>query len=255
MVDILGKISNFISGNYKFQHTGLIINKKNKQIVKKNLKILLKNVTNFLDKHNIEYVLSDGTLLGAYRNNSFTTCDDDIDMRINSKHWDKLKKVIKEKNNITQQNLIWYGPGNCPDDNCYQVEIKDLNLDKANHIHLDIVNAKFDDNSILNNVWSNEDHLFSKKLDKILLEGDYYSCPNKNMIEKHLISRYGKTWKIPQGPYKKYVKIVNAILIPILILLLYFSIKKQNPIFIILFLFLLVIVYKYNMNNRDKILQ
>jgi hypothetical protein len=251
MVDILATISNFIDGKYKFQHTGLIINKKNKQIINQSLKFLLKNVTNLLDKHDIEYVISDGTLLGAYRNNKFIPWDDDIDIRVNPKHWNKLKRIIKEKNNITHNKLNWIGPGNCPGDNCYQVEIKDLDLGKTtDSLHVDVVNAEY-----TSNVWSKAAYLFSEKLDKILLEGDYYSCPNKKSIEKNLELLYGKTWKIPQGPYKKYIKIVNAILIPILILLLYFSIKKQNPIFIILFLFLLVIVYKYNRNNRDKIIQ
>ena len=47
-------------------------------------------------KENIEFFIQDGALLGAYRNGGFIPWDDDIDVGMMRKDYEKLKKYLKE---------------------------------------------------------------------------------------------------------------------------------------------------------------
>ncbi len=71
----------------------LFYNPKN---VKKALK-MLKIVTETLERHNIEYYLDFGTLLGAVREKGFIKWDHDLDISlVNPKDFNKIPKILKE---------------------------------------------------------------------------------------------------------------------------------------------------------------
>ena len=57
---------------------------------------LLKDVAFILKKHNIEYFIDGGTLLGATRNNVIIPHDDDIDIGMNPSDFNKMLKVQKD---------------------------------------------------------------------------------------------------------------------------------------------------------------
>jgi lipopolysaccharide cholinephosphotransferase len=81
----------------------------NKEILKK---ILLENLIDFHDfciKHNLTYYLCGGTLIGAIRHNGFIPWDDDIDVMMPRKDYDKLIDVFS-----SQKSLELVGYHNTP---------------------------------------------------------------------------------------------------------------------------------------------
>jgi len=59
---------------------------------------MLKDVTDLLDKHNIEYWLEGGTLLGIIRENRLLPWDNDMDISIKEEYSEKLFSVINQLN-------------------------------------------------------------------------------------------------------------------------------------------------------------
>lgn len=82
------------------------------EIIQKERKYFLFKVADILDKNNIEFFLSFGTLLGAIREQNFIEYDNDIDIGFrknyfsdNSKLW---KKIIRELNEYKiTPNVVW----------------------------------------------------------------------------------------------------------------------------------------------------
>ncbi len=63
---------------------------KQKQLLK-----LLKEIDTICRKNDIEYFTASGTLIGALRHKGFIPWDDDIDIYMTRKNWDRLKAVAK----------------------------------------------------------------------------------------------------------------------------------------------------------------
>lgn len=61
--------------------------------------LCIKYVTEFLEKHNIDYCISDGTLLGCIRHNGIIPWDSDFDIMIFRDGYFKLKKLMKDFRN------------------------------------------------------------------------------------------------------------------------------------------------------------
>ena len=57
---------------------------------------MLKDVTTLLEKHDIEYWLEGGTLLGVVRENRLLPWDNDMDISVTEEYYDKLIEVVKE---------------------------------------------------------------------------------------------------------------------------------------------------------------
>ena len=73
------------------------------------LNILLK-VTEFLDANNIHYCLCGGTLLGAVRHGGFIPWDDDIDVLMFRKDFEKLRDIVKEQRPLLD-GVVFHLPG------------------------------------------------------------------------------------------------------------------------------------------------
>jgi hypothetical protein len=91
-------INSLKNGYIKKKHTILNV-PLNKKTCKENLEILAK----ILNDNNITFWLSEGTALGAIRQGDFIDYDDDVDIGIWYKDYDKFKKLIPliKKNDMT----------------------------------------------------------------------------------------------------------------------------------------------------------
>lgn len=72
--------------------------------------LCVKYVTKFLEKHNIDYCISDGTLLGCIRHNGIIPWDSDFDIMIFKDGYFKLKRLLNEFEN-ENFNIINMIPG------------------------------------------------------------------------------------------------------------------------------------------------
>lgn len=66
---------------------------------------ILKKFKDFAQKNNIEYYLCGGTLLGAIRHKGFIPWDDDIDICIPRKSYDRLIELVKDNRYIDDTSL------------------------------------------------------------------------------------------------------------------------------------------------------
>lgn len=93
------------------------INKSNmKELTTEELKEVQLNILDYVDafcrKHNIEYTIAFGTLLGAARHGGFIPWDDDIDIQLLRSEYDKLTQLWNEKKNDHPFELVNIESGN-----------------------------------------------------------------------------------------------------------------------------------------------
>lgn len=68
---------------------------------------ILVYIANICEQNNIRYYLMYGTLLGAVRHKGFIPWDDDIDISIPRKDYEKLKQILKNENNRIYTLVSW----------------------------------------------------------------------------------------------------------------------------------------------------
>ena len=96
-------------------------------------KHLLGLMVNIMNRYNITYILSDGTLLGSYLYHDMLPWDDDIDIRVAYKDYPKLKQFVY-KNPSIKKYLAFHGWGD--------VDSNEFNDDNLNTIYSDIETHK-----------------------------------------------------------------------------------------------------------------
>lgn len=82
---------------------------------------ILKTVTDLCDKHDIEYFIIGGTLLGAVRHRGFIPWDDDIDIGMNRNEYDRFISLMPE---ILPDDLFMQSPLTEKDDPFPYVKIR-----------------------------------------------------------------------------------------------------------------------------------
>ena len=185
---------------------------------------LLKNVTDILEKENIDYYLDFGTLLGAIRDKRLIPWDNDLDITIlNSKDFKKiplvLKKIEKEFGYSTktitfkESNLrrkkknrkIYYEDLEFTnEDNFQQAKIKKKRLFGLYYVRLDLF-FKYEKDNFYNFVADGKKYQIETKylkdgLTKIEFYGNEFYVPKE--YKEYLTAVYGN-WKKPDESWTK----------------------------------------------------
>lgn len=158
----------------------------NKESLNKTLMFIIK----LLNENNFDnWFIAYGTLLGIVRENSCIENDDDIDIMIDNKHYDKLKKLL-----ISKGLEIEYG---------YNIRnSKDILKTKGNKdlVTMDFYMAKLDNDGNFHDNWEKVTWTNCFNSENTLIE--YIWNENKlylpNNYEKKLYNRYGNDWKTPK---------------------------------------------------------
>ena len=135
--DIKRCSENMLSPNYRYE----LLGKDTPICCATNLYTILKDLIQFFEKHNIEYFISFGTLLGAKRHGGMIPWDTDIDVVIPEY---EQKKVF----DLLQQEYIKQYDISIDEYKGMVGDIIRVNYSKINHLHADIFIYKHIDNNI-----------------------------------------------------------------------------------------------------------
>ena len=164
----------------------------------KTFKITLEDIDDILNQNNIEYTLSCGTALGAYREHKFIEHDHDIDLRIN-KNLEKISKIITDSNKFTLARFL---PKDEPLRNASEITLKH----KKTGINVDIFKVIKKNNKYI--IYTYGSICNTKPNRRCEFENSIYKIVNINFMGriykipefKYIIESYGKDWNTP----KKY---------------------------------------------------
>lgn len=142
---------------------------------------------------NINYRISDGTILGIYRNGEFIAHDNDIDVEIiDDNKVASIEKAFKKRKMILGRKVI------------YKNKLQQLIYYTNENIIFDIVIWHLNENDGKLYNYSERDYervqdakFFQKdKMEFIEFKGNKYPMPSP--IEEWLEMRYGTDWRIPK---------------------------------------------------------
>ncbi|MCB4742675.1 MAG: LicD family protein [Sulfurovum sp.] len=173
--------SNRKSPNFRFD----LLGKNAPKCCVTNLYHLLKDITELFDKHNIEYQLCCGTLLGAFRHKGFIPWDTDVDLLVPESKKKEILNILSDKFNRQ------YYVEEERDDSIVGSLIK-VHISKINSLHVDLYTyiQKNDEFIYAHNRKFKVENVYP--LQKITFYNLKLSAP-KN-IEEQLIVLYGKDY-------------------------------------------------------------
>ena len=167
---------------------------------------MLKDITDLLDKNNIEYWLEGGTLLGIIRENRLLPWDNDMDISIKEEEYSKLLDIIKKLNYI-----VWFkefDKDDAPFEKGKKRLIKIRNrkfLFFRGEVALDIFIKFKKDNEYFWQVGKKKksvDAKYYEELIKYSFDSKEYLVPK--LYEEYLTYRYGD-WKTPVKEWNTYI--------------------------------------------------
>lgn len=153
---------------------------------------LLKEFKRICDKHNIEYWLDYGSLLGAQRHGGFVPWDDDLDVSMDKENLDKFKNIVDEEINpkykfkfyITCYNRLLFS-----EDNGAFIDIYEYSSNNSRYRLND------DKPGFLSDIYSTPYNILFP-LKSIKFEDTYVKCPND--IDTYLRIKYGNYELLPK---------------------------------------------------------
>ena len=157
--------------------------------------IIMQACCGVLNDLNINYRVSDGTILGLYRAGEFIAHDNDIDVEV----LDVNDKTIEDIDKVFQSNGMKLGRKVI-----YKGELQQLVYYTSSKVIFDIVvwHSSNEEDKIYN--YSERDYervqdakyFQKKKLEHIEFKSNLYPMPTP--VEDWLEMRYGKDWRIPK---------------------------------------------------------
>ncbi len=167
---------------------------------------LLKQMTKLLDDLGIEFVISHGNLI-EYERKSPIYHDDDLDLRFNTKHFDKWMEWCRKQPSvkIKQYNLKFDArlfDGRKQLANGIQVNV--MKEPTTSYIACNIMDVHADlvASHVKDSFWTDYDIDFSKRR-QITYMGVKTWAPSKEDTARILSNEYGRNYIIPQRPYKQ----------------------------------------------------
>jgi hypothetical protein len=159
-----------------------------------------------LKRHNIDYRITDGTVLGLYRNNQFIPHDNDIDIDILDINDDKeFIKLICNVLNYKVGRIVYF-----------KREIQQIAFFNSNKIVVDFIFWHKKETKIFNfqeNGYSRiQESKYFINLDSLNFNNRIYPIPG--FIEEWLNFRYGSDWKTPKtykGDWKEESGDINKL--------------------------------------------
>jgi fukutin len=163
----------------------------NRDIFKERCLENLLSMRDCLDSINIPYWLTDGTLLGFYRDKDFIINDIDVDLGIHISSLDERLIDICKANGF---NMLRYSGQ------------KDYGLEYTftrKGCNIDLFFFYDKDDYVWHGAWRHGEIIRFKyprfNLQKVMFKGHQFSAPDN--IEEYLILKYGDNWKTPIGKW------------------------------------------------------
>ncbi|HOF06724.1 MAG TPA: LicD family protein [Bacteroidales bacterium] len=151
---------------------------------------IMKEACDILENMNIKYRITDGTILGIYRNNAFIPHDNDIDIDIlDVQDYRIISDIFKKKMNLSIGRKV-----------LYKGKIQQLALYDKDKVIIDLIFWYTNCDEIVNYQEKGYERRQPAKyffnLDTIIFHNVKYFMPSN--IEEWLIFRYGNDWNIPK---------------------------------------------------------
>ena len=204
--EIFTYIQKYYYGKTIFTHTHLKFNEENKKLVSKILLELLKDITDFLQMHNIRYFISNGTLLGAFREKKLIDTDDDIDIRIHKDDWETYKDKIS-KSKFLQTKYINHTH------KTDQIHHRFKTPHQA--FHVDIVPSDYEAINEYDGkyVFKKCNEMFNLPTESMQINDLIVQAPNKKLIKSYLEDTFGKDYMTPKHNSYKSKNIIIGVTI------------------------------------------
>lgn len=98
-------LGNAVKGNVTLQGSGKVLTKEQLKDIQRILLMMLEDIDLLCRKYNIHYVLIGGTAIGCVRHKGFIPWDDDVDIAMPRKDYERFRRIIRhiypEKYNLT----------------------------------------------------------------------------------------------------------------------------------------------------------